>query len=140
MKAGRLMLARLRELSRQRADFAFETTLSGRRHANLLDSMRADGYRVYLIYIWLMTPELALQRVAERVRQGGHDVPESDVRRRYRRSIANLFELYLPLADTWIILDNSATLVEVARGRRTRPSHIFDHPKYDEIRKASKNK
>jgi predicted ABC-type ATPase len=81
--AGRVMLERLRFLARERRDFAFETTLAGRGHAPWLQDLRAAGYRAHLIFLALPAADLAVARVAERVRQGGHDVPEAVVRRRF---------------------------------------------------------
>jgi predicted ABC-type ATPase len=128
IQAGRIPLARVAELARQRQDFAFETTLASRSFAPFLRKLQQDGYHVHLIYIWLRTPELALLRVAERVRQGGHSVPAEVVSRRYRRGLANLTQLYQPLADTWIICDNSSvgSAAEViARGCVGRPSKCW---------------
>jgi predicted ABC-type ATPase len=99
--AGRLMLDRIRELARERRDFAFETTLASRSLAPpWLKELQADDYTFHLIYLWLPTVELALARVAERARRGGHDVSESVVRRRYERSLVNFFGLYSGFADS----------------------------------------
>lgn len=106
LAAGRLMLTRLKELARQQAGFAFETTLASRSFAPFLQPLRADGYSVHLFFLWLSSPELALARVEERVRRGGHSAPESDIRRRYSAGLANFFSLYLPLADSWRFLQN----------------------------------
>jgi predicted ABC-type ATPase len=105
--AGRIMLQRLHALVEARSSFAFETTLSGRSYARWLHTFRAAGYAVHLVYFWLGSPDLAVARVAERVTLGGHDVPEDTTRRRYRRSVQNLFRLYRPLASTWRIYDNT---------------------------------
>lgn len=108
--AGRVMLARLHELAAARQSFAFESTLASRSFAPWLRGLAAGGYDVLLLYIWLRSPRLALQRVRARVRQGGHSVPSETVRRRYRRSAANLVNLYLPIAEefgTWRVYDNS---------------------------------
>jgi predicted ABC-type ATPase len=105
--AGRVMLARLKELARAREDFAFETTLASRSFAPWLESLRTSGYRVHLAFLSLSDPSLAVARVAERVRQGGHDVPEPVVRRRYAAGLKNFFSLYQGIADTWQMFDNS---------------------------------
>lgn len=123
--AGRVMMARLRDLSRAGASFAFETTLATRSFAPWLAGLRESGYSVQLVYLWLSSPELAVRRVAQRVREGGHAVPEGDVRRRYRRSLVNLFGLYMPLADDWTIYDNSGpAAVLVATGGVKGPENI----------------
>jgi predicted ABC-type ATPase len=106
--AGRVMLARMRELARARADFAFETTLAGRDVARWLGTLRASGYRAHLVFLSLPSPELAVARVAERVRLGGHDVPEVVVRRRFVAGLRNFFGLYQDAVDTWQLYDNSA--------------------------------
>jgi predicted ABC-type ATPase len=107
LAAGRVMLARLRLLGRQRADFAFETTLAGRGHALLLGQLRSTGYRVHLAFLSLPSADLAVARVADRVKRGGHDVPEVVVRRRFAAGLVNLFSLYLGVVDSWDVYDNS---------------------------------
>jgi predicted ABC-type ATPase len=106
LAAGRIMLARLRELAAKRADFAFETTLASRSFAPWLASLAATGYSVHLLFLWLPSADLAASRVADRVRFGGHDVPEEIIRRRYHAGLANFFDLYRPLADSWRLYDN----------------------------------
>jgi len=105
--AGRVMLHRIKNLAFHHVDFAFETTLSSRTFRPLLGVMQRGGYEFHLIFLWLQTPELAVKRVQERVRLGGHGVPEEIVRRRYERGLRNFFNIYRPIADSWIMLDNS---------------------------------
>jgi predicted ABC-type ATPase len=126
--AGRLMLDRVRELARERRDFAFETTLASRSFVPWLKGLQADGYTFHLVYLWLPTVELALARVAERVRRGGHAVPEDVVRRRYGRSLANFFGLYRRFADSWVMLDNSVRRRPrpIAKRAIGRPVKVFD--------------
>ncbi len=107
-EAGRLMLKRLRQLATAQEDFAFESTLSSRSFAPFLARLRAQGYRVSIFYFALANAGLAVRRVRLRVRLGGHDVDAGDVRRRFDRSVANFFDLYLPLCDEWTLFDNSA--------------------------------
>jgi predicted ABC-type ATPase len=107
MKAGRIMLDHLRELAKARRSFAFETTLAARTYARWLEELRRDGYAVHPFYYWLDSPELAIRRVAERVRSGGHHVPDDTIRRRYSRSVRNFLELYRPVVTTWQVYDNS---------------------------------
>ena len=99
IRAGRLLLNRWRELVAARADFAFESTLSGRTYAAMLRDARLRGYSVRVCYLWLPDAKLSLRRVRQRVQKGGHDVPPIDVRRRFLPSLRNFFTLYLPLAD-----------------------------------------
>ena len=101
------MLQRLRELGRMRVDFAFETTLASRTLAPWLRALAGSGYGVHVLYLWVARPEIALERVRARERAGGHGVPEEVVRQRYVRGLANFLELYRPLADGWVVYDNS---------------------------------
>jgi predicted ABC-type ATPase len=105
--AGRVFLAELGRPARSRTSFAFETTLSGRVYAGRLRKWKAAGYRVEIAYLKIDSPELALKRIAARVRQGGHDVPKEDVVRRFSRSWINFARIYQPLADVWSVYDNS---------------------------------
>jgi predicted ABC-type ATPase len=105
--AGRVMIERMRSLVRDRRSFAFETTCAGRTHLGLLRQCKAEGWRLTLIYLWLPSPEAALDRVARRVRKGGHNIPDEVVVRRYWAGLANMRHLYLPLVDVAAIYDNS---------------------------------
>jgi predicted ABC-type ATPase len=97
------MLERLHALAAERVSFAFETTLAGRTQAGWLKTLRDSGYTVELVYLWLASADLAVARVTERVRMGGHNVPEATIRQRYRRSLENLFHLYIPVIGRWQI-------------------------------------
>jgi predicted ABC-type ATPase len=107
MEAGRIMLERLHSLAELRASFALESTLSGRTLATWLQKIRMEGYAVHLIYFWVESADTLVARVAQRVREGGHDIPEQTIRRRFQRSIRNFFHLYRPLTTTWAVYDNS---------------------------------
>ncbi len=107
LRAGQIMLDWMRELADRKRDFAFETTLAARTYAPWLKGLRQSGYDVYLYNYWLDSAELALARVAERVRAGGHHIPDRDVLRCYARSAKNFLELYRPIADYWEVMDNS---------------------------------
>ncbi len=107
LKAGRLMLDRIHQLAEQKVDFAFETTGASKSFAPFLTNCKKHGYYVTALYLWLHSPKLALNRVANRVKNGGHNIPELVVRRRYHRSLKNFFTLYTPLSDEWSIYDNS---------------------------------
>ena len=109
IEAGRIMLRRLNDLAAAGADFAFETTLASRSFAPWIAKLRrARGYRFHLAFLWLPSADMAVRRVSGRVRHGGHAVPPVDVRRRYERGIANFFELYAPIADSWEMHQNSS--------------------------------
>lgn len=105
--AGRVMLERLRTLAGLRRDFAFETTLSGRSHARWLRDLQTAGYRTHLVFLSLPSAELAVARVADRVRRGGHHVPDTVVRRRFAAGVRNLFSVYMDVVDAWTIYDNA---------------------------------
>ncbi|MGE3842336.1 MAG: zeta toxin family protein [Vicinamibacterales bacterium] len=105
--AGRVMLDRLRTLARTHRDFAFETTLAGRSHARLGGELQANGYRTLLIFLSLPSPDLAVARVTDRVRRGGHHVPDTVVRRRFVAGLRNLFSVYMPAVDAWNVYDNA---------------------------------
>ena len=107
--AGRLMISRMRDLIRDEESFAFETTCSGRSHLSLLRECKAACWRVTLLFLWLPSPQLALDRVARRVQTGGHFVAPAIIIRRYWAGLANMRELYLPMADLAAIYDNSDT-------------------------------
>ena len=105
--AGRAMLERMQHLAEAEANFAFETTLASRSFAPWLARLKRRGYQVHVLFLWLESADLAVDRVSARVRLGGHDVPEETVRRRYERGLRNFFRLYLPLVDSWQMFDNS---------------------------------
>ena len=105
--AGKIMLRRLDELAEQRDDFAFETTLASRSFAPRVRALIDSGYEFHLLYFWLPSPQMAIERVAGRVRSGGHHVPAETVERRYFGGLGNFFELYRPLATTWRMYNNT---------------------------------
>ena len=107
IRAGRIMLERIHLLFDRGTDFGFETTLSGKGYVRLLKDLKSKGYRIHLYFLWVDNVDIALERVADRVRRGGHNVPEEIVRRRFNRGLPNLFNLYRPLLDLWAIFDNS---------------------------------
>lgn len=106
LEAGRIMLSRIHDLLNERADFAFETTLSTRSYVSLIKEAKGKGYEVTLLYLWLDSPDHAIKRVAKRVAKGGHYIPDDVVKRRYYRGIMNLIQLYKPLCDKWLMFDN----------------------------------
>lgn len=109
VQAGRLMLSELKRHFAARTSFAFETTLAGRAYLRLIKQWQAAGYRVKLIFLRLDSPEEAIARVAQRVRQGGHDIPEPVIRRRFKSGFNNFQKLYAPVVDGWALYDSSGT-------------------------------
>ncbi len=108
IEAGRQLIREWEEYESRLDDFAIETTLASRSLGPRIARLQTKGYRFRLIYFWLPDVELAIERVAERVRQGGHDIPHETIRRRYRSGIRNFFDLYMPIADRWSVYWNIA--------------------------------
>ena len=134
IEAGRLMLKRIEELLCRNETFSIETTLATRSYLNLVQRAQAKGYTVRLLFFWLNSPELALQRVAERVSKGGHNMPEPIVRRRYVAGINNLFQLFMNEVDYWTIYDNSEyPAVQVASGGKDDEVNIIIESTYNRI-------
>jgi predicted ABC-type ATPase len=127
LEAGRVMLRRIKELAAARADFGFETTLASRSYAPWLKKLQAAGYEVHLLFLWLPSADMAAARVADRVRAGGHDVPEPTIRRRYAAGLKNLWTLYLPLANSWKVIDNTRRCYPrlIAAGLADSPAEIY---------------
>ena len=107
LRAGRLMLSMIRDYVRRGESFAFETTLSGRSYARLIPHWREQGYSVELFFLRLSRPEIAIARVNQRVAEGGHDVPEPVIRRRFHAGLRNFEHIYKSLVDKWAVYDNS---------------------------------
>jgi predicted ABC-type ATPase len=133
VRAGRLMLSEIRFFAQRRATFAFETTLSGRSYLRLIRQLKKQGYEVHFFFLWVKSVDVALSRVRERVLKGGHDVPESVVRRRFGRSISNFFAEYRRLADSWYLFDNSAGTPEVVAFERAGKPRIINREQYEAL-------
>lgn len=120
IKAGRLMLERIAELLENDQSFAFETTLSTRSYVNLVKKAKEKGYEVILLFLALESVHLAIERVEIRVNEGGHNIPVETIKRRYEIGLKNLFQLYIPIVDKWMLVDNSGSGFEfVAEGADT---------------------
>ena len=133
--AGRVMLRRLDELTAARKDLAFETTLSSASLRARIAAMQAGGYVFHLVYVWIPSADMAIQRVAARVRAGGHSIPEAVIRRRYERSLHNFFNRYMPMADAWTMLDNShhGEPTRIAERDIGGPLRVFDEPLWTKL-------
>jgi len=107
MQAGRIMLARMDELLQKGETFAFETTLATKSYKQKIEWAQANGYEVTLLFFWLDSPNMAKERVAQRVAEGGHSIPSETIERRYHNGIANLFVIYMDMVDICYIFDNS---------------------------------
>lgn len=109
VEAGRLMLSRIKDLLSKNESFSIETTLATRSYFRLVENAHRQGYEVTLLFFWLKSPEQAMERVAERVSKGGHNIPQDIIVRRYYEGIDNLFKIYMPIVDTWVLVNNSET-------------------------------
>jgi len=139
-EAGRIMLERIYQLINEKADFAFETTLATRSYVQLIKTARNEGYKIHLLFFWLISPDFAKQRVAERVSKGGHNIPEEVIIRRYYRGIHNLLELYIPIVDNWVIVDNMDIVPDIiAKGTETGEKMVINQEFWSIIIKQSEN-
>jgi predicted ABC-type ATPase len=134
LRAGPAVLERIAEFTQARSDFAFETTLSGRTYAPLLRNVTQAGFRLHMFYLWIPSPELALLRIRDRVESGGHNVPERDVRRRFTRTLGNLFNLYRPLLDTLHFFDNSSDTPRLIFKEESGQTSVLDAALYERLR------
>lgn len=134
IRASRIMLERMNELMDKRADFGVETTLATRSLLRVIEDAKSLGYVVILIYFWLNSPDLAVERVARRVASGGHNVTEPTVRRRYVQGIINLISRYIPVVDRWMIFDNSSTpAAMIAEGGKDEMTKIHNKAIYTSL-------
>ena len=106
-EAGRIMLKRIDDLIKTNENFAIETTLATKSYKNKLENAIEKGYKIKLIFFWLPNSEMAINRVAIRVSEGGHNIPKEVIERRYFRGIVNLFKIYIPLSAEWVVFENS---------------------------------
>jgi predicted ABC-type ATPase len=134
-EAGRIMLHRIDELLYQKENFAFETTLSTKSYKNKVLAAKNKNYNVTLLFFWLKNPELAKERVKTRVLEGGHNIPEDVIERRYARGIINLFEIYIPISDQILIFDNSEGQHQLlAEKSGNEELNILDEQKFNELK------
>lgn len=140
IEAGKLMLKRIDELLQKDVSFSIETTLSTRSYFNLVETAHHNDYDVTLLFFWLKSPEQAMERVAERVAKGGHDIPREIITRRYWAGLENLFKIYMPIVDTWILVNNSELpRTIVATGGKNQPIQIQDNECYKIIEEYVKH-
>lgn len=138
LTASKLLVKRFKELLESRKNFAFETTGAGTNYIRHLKQAQQTGYEVHLMFLWLSSPDLAVERVANRVKQGGHHIPGDTIRRRYCAGIKNLVKHYLPLVNRALILDNSlfGSARIIARKQESGPLEIEDPNLWKEIQEA----
>ncbi len=133
IRASRLLLSRVRDLAEKRLDFGFETTLSGRTYLKILSKMKSDGYKIRGFFLWLPTVEIAVERVAERVRQGGHDISKPVIHRRFHLGKRNLSRLYGELWDSLLFFDASELPPRMIAEKSGKILKIIDQPTYDKM-------
>jgi predicted ABC-type ATPase len=135
IEAGRLMLERIKYLLSKGESFSIETTLATRSYVKLVREASKSGYMVHLIYFWLNSPQLAVERVAERVSEGGHNIPYDVILRRYAKGVDNLFKLFMDEVDIWVIYDNSQYQRErIAFGGKSMETKVSDNDKFKIIK------
>lgn len=137
VRSARLLLGRWRELLARRSSFAFESTLSGKTYAAMLRQAKAAGYQVRLCYLWLPSMAISLRRVRQRVKKGGHDVPQADLRRRFLPSLRNFFALYLPLADEALLFNAAGRPPRLVASWKSGAIVITEKHVYEQIQKQA---
>jgi predicted ABC-type ATPase len=135
VEAGRLMLQRIDYLLSKHSTFAIETTLATRSYQRLVKQAQQQGYKVILLFFWLDSPQVAEQRVAKRVMEGGHNIPKDVIYRRYWFGLNNLFNIYMPIVDVWSLYDSNDNLKLIADTDK-----IVDNVKFENIRQLCQNK
>ncbi|MEN9303399.1 MAG: hypothetical protein RL264_1828 [Bacteroidota bacterium] len=136
LEAGRIMLQRIDELLNSGEDFAFETTLATKSFRNTILKAKQNGYIVTLLFFWLENQELAIERVKTRVSEGGHNIPEETIRRRYIAGLKNLFEIYLPICDRSFVFNNSENKPVMIFKKENQKQTVYNQLVYDEIKKG----
>lgn len=135
-EAGRIMLNRIEELFGDNKSFAFETTLATKSYKSKILEAQKNGYEVTLLFFWLNNIELAIERVANRVQEGGHNIPTDVIIRRYKRGIINLFDIYIPIVDEYMIIDNSEGKRELIINKlKNSETEIYDEVIYERIKR-----
>lgn len=137
MKAGKLVLEQIHTLAKKNVDFAFETTLAGKSYVHFFKDLKTKNYSIHLFFLWIPDAELALARIRDRVADGGHDVPATDVRRRFYRGLFNLFKFYMPLLNSWILFNNSNATPSIIAWARDDNLVIIDKDLFEKISKVA---
>jgi len=138
IKAGKIVLEQIHDFAAGGVDFAFETTLSGKSYAGLFSTLKSKDYALHLFFLWIPSPELAIARIKDRVADGGHYVPAEDVRRRFVRGLHNLFTIYEPLLDSWMLFDNSNIRPVLIAKKRNGRFEVIDEELFSMVKKAAR--
>ena len=137
-EAGRIMLERIAVLLEENETFALETTLATKSYKSKIIEAARNGYSIKLLYFWLPTVKMAEKRVAARVRNGGHNIPKEIIARRYFRGIENLFKIYIPLCNEWMVFDSSKSEIQlIAKGMQSLQTEVFENQKWELIKSKS---
>lgn len=131
IEAGKLMLQRIEMLLSKRKTFAIETTLATRSYASLIKRAHDLGYQVVLLFFWLSSPQMAIQRVAKRVSEGGHNIPKDTITRRYWLGLRNFFQIFMPIVDLWVFYENIDDTIKIASSEG-----IADKDKFSKIKQS----
>jgi len=138
--AGRLMLLKIDKLISTHKDFAFETTLATRSYSNTINKAKESGYTITLVFFWLDSVDLAIERVKTRVLEGGHNIPTVVIKRRYYSGLSNLFSIYIPICDYWMIFNNSISpSALIAEGYSNKDLDIKNISTFDLVKQLSQN-
>lgn len=125
IEAGKLMLQRIELLLSQKKTFAIETTLATRSYFKLVERAQANGYQVVLLFFWLSSPEMAIERVAKRVSEGGHDIPVETIIRRYWSGLHNFFNIFAAIVNSWMFIDNVDDTKPLATSKEVLNVELF---------------
>jgi len=134
IQAGRLMLQRIKSLINKGQDFAFETTLSTKSYKNLVEDAKRNGYSVTLIFFYLSSQDLAVKRVETRVKEGGHNIPEKVIRRRYENGLKNFFNIFRPIVDEWLFIENSGEPYKLIAQKKQSVEKVYIGKIWNEIK------
>ncbi len=132
--AGRLMLSKIDKLIKKGNDFAFETTLATKSYKNFVVNAKKNGYTVTLIFFWLRNQDLAVKRVETRVKEGGHNIPENVIRRRYENGLKNFFSIFEPIVDEWMFIDNSGEPYQIVAYKNNIDFKINNTNLWDQLK------
>ena len=135
--ASRYMLMKINYLLERKADFAIETTLATRSLLQIVRQAQQQNYETTVLYFWLNSPDLAIERVRDRVESGGHNIPDAVIRRRYVMGLQYLFDVYIPVIDRWILADNSKPPFSVVAEGSKDVIYIKDIEKYQLIQRIA---
>jgi predicted ABC-type ATPase len=136
IQAGRLMLQRIKYLFDKDQDFAFETTLATKSYKNLVSDAQKKGYAVILIFFYLNSQDLAVKRVETRVKEGGHNIPENIIRRRYDNGLKNFFNIFKPIVDEWMFIENSGEPYKLIAQKIQTKEIVYIDQIWNELKKT----